>query len=365
MSTSKKKNPLMDSQREKSGPGTFKKYEYQYHWALFRALSEFSYDHEFVIFVELHEDVVLGNSLDADLARFEFNQVKSVTTGKYSAKSITRRPVGKGKSKKNSIIGKMLLSVNGKSFKHQIDDLNLVATCGFNLKTKHPDLELSLIKVGDLHEDCAEEIRAAIEEELGEAELPATLSFIKPDLPDSGFDHYVISEISSIVDRKLNGALCNATTIYRVLMDDLRKKGMVTTDFTDWDDLLRRKGLTNKDIENVTFSYTQHKDANRSKSLFEQICGELQLHLGKRTKLERSFGRYENRAKFEKSVAQLTLSNQISSSIDQSFYEFEENGTEALLKSVKKDLPSEIIDSFADETDLQAAIIYELILRLT
>jgi hypothetical protein len=79
-------NPLLAAQRETSGASTFEKYDYQYHWALFRALDEYSKDREFVVFVELHEDVVIGSSLSSEHAMFEFNQVKNISGNAYTSK---------------------------------------------------------------------------------------------------------------------------------------------------------------------------------------------------------------------------------------------------------------------------------------
>lgn len=93
-------NPLLAAQRETSGASTFEKYDYQYHWALFRALDEYSKGHEFVIFLELHEDVVVSSSLNSERAMFEFNQVKNIGGNAYTSKKITYRPKGAGDSKK-------------------------------------------------------------------------------------------------------------------------------------------------------------------------------------------------------------------------------------------------------------------------
>ncbi|MBU2714276.1 dsDNA nuclease domain-containing protein, partial [Zooshikella harenae] len=80
-------NPLAEEQREKSGSTTFEKYDYQYHWALDRILTEHSKAIEYAVFMECHEDVVLADSLCGVSARFEFNQVKAVEKPQYTIKS--------------------------------------------------------------------------------------------------------------------------------------------------------------------------------------------------------------------------------------------------------------------------------------
>lgn len=51
-------NPLgLEPKREKSGSDTFRKYNYQYHWAFCRILDEHEAGNEFALFIEEHEDV--------------------------------------------------------------------------------------------------------------------------------------------------------------------------------------------------------------------------------------------------------------------------------------------------------------------
>ena len=89
-----KQNPLAKSQREKIGADTFADYLYQYHWALYRAVQEHGKEKEYAIFIELHEDVVVANSLDGDAATFEFNQVKT-TKRKFSVTELCKTSLKK------------------------------------------------------------------------------------------------------------------------------------------------------------------------------------------------------------------------------------------------------------------------------
>jgi len=104
-------NPLSVAQREKFGSITFGKYEYQYHWALCRVLEKHKNSHDYALFMEYHEDVIIADSLDKDTARFEFNQVKNISSPKFNLNNLTKR-----KNEGNSIIGKLLLSAQNKQF---------------------------------------------------------------------------------------------------------------------------------------------------------------------------------------------------------------------------------------------------------
>jgi hypothetical protein len=252
-------NPLAAAQRETVGAQTFEKYEYQYHWALCRILGAHENSDDYVVFVELHEDVVLATSTDESGARFEFNQVKNVGATPWNQKKLTSVPKATANKVTNSILGKMLQGVRKKPFLDKLNSLDLVATCGFNLPPKTDGLKLSIISIGDLHDDCLKDIQAAIDKELGTCPIPKTLRFITPDLPASGFQDVAIGRIAKLVDVKAPGAKCNASTIYRVLIDDLHRKGTVAFDFTEWNNLVKNKGTTHSDVERVILSYTESK----------------------------------------------------------------------------------------------------------
>ncbi|BBI60512.1 hypothetical protein HSBAA_18180 [Vreelandella sulfidaeris] len=74
---------------KKAGSDTYRKYNYQYHWAFCRMLDEHSEGNEYAIFVEEHEDVTLANSLNGASALFEFNQIKEIAS-KSTITSLTK-----------------------------------------------------------------------------------------------------------------------------------------------------------------------------------------------------------------------------------------------------------------------------------
>ena len=98
-------NPLYTAQREKSGAQTYGKYMYQYHWALYRIFKEHELEKEYAVFIELHEDVVLANSLNVLQTTFEFNQIKT-TNGKYTDKKLIKQDP----KTKSSTLGKLIPS---------------------------------------------------------------------------------------------------------------------------------------------------------------------------------------------------------------------------------------------------------------
>jgi hypothetical protein len=354
-------HPLAAAQREKAGATTFEKYEYQYHWALCRILGAHENSDDYVVFIELHEDVVLATSTDESVARFEFNQVKNVSTKPWNQKKLTTVPKATTQKASNSIIGKMLQGVRNKPFVNRLNSLDLVATCGFNLPPKTDGLKLSIISIGDLHDDCLKDIQAAIDKELGTFPIPKTLRFITPDLPASGFQDVAIGRISKLVDVKAPGAKCNASTIYRVLIDDLHRKGTVAFDFTEWNNLVKNKGTTHSDVERVISSYTESKGIEAFSQGFEDILKDLELKSNKRIPVRRAFERYHNAVRLERTLISIDNQQAVKGAVERNFESFEEQGVNEFMEQTLASLPETTQKNLVDLESTQAAIIYELL----
>ena len=364
MDTTKKtpdSNPLVVAQRETAGAQTFEKYEYQYHWALCRILGAHENADDYVVFVELHEDVVLATSTDESAARFEFNQIKNVTSSPWNHKKLTSVPKTKTKESANSILGKMLKGVRDKPFADKLNSLNLVVTCGFKLPPKKTGLKLSIISIGELHDDCLKDIQAAIDKELGASPLPKILRFITPDLPPSGFQNFTIGKISNLVDLKAPGAKCNASTIYRILIDDLHRKGIVAFDFTEWSNLVKNKGTTRCDVENVIYSYTESKGLDIFLHSLDDIFNDMGWTSSKRIHVRRAFERYHRTVRLERTLIAIEIQQAVKSSVERNFEVFQKQGAKEFMEQTLSSLSETSKKNLVDLESTQAAVIYELL----
>lgn len=147
-------------------------------------------------------------------------------------------------------------------------------------------------------------------------------------------------------------------------MDDLRKKGVVTVDYENWDELLKNKGLTNLDVDRVANLNIKFAEPDKIETLFDEIVAEMGVHVGQRIKLKRAFQKYENEKKYTKTTVQLEVGNKIKSAVKKNIEVFYELGvSEFLAKSVAA-IPAEINATFQNTDLLYGAVIYELISEL-
>lgn len=246
-------NPLGTPQRETAGADTFSKYEYQYHWALCRIIDEHREKREYALFMEYHEDVTIASSLQSEIATFEFNQVKNTKKPKYNVDNLLKVK----KRGKNSVLGKLISSMHNKPFKDKLTSINLVASCGFSFDLTSNGLNLEVITTGDLSKQSIDKLKSSLDNELGIQELPSNLRFIIPNLAISEQQDTVIGKIAKMIADIFPNSHCNAQDIYRGLIDDLHRKGVIEYDYNKWDDLLKKKALTSTQVDEVIIKHTE------------------------------------------------------------------------------------------------------------
>jgi len=347
----KNTNPLYGNQREKSGSQTFEKYSYQYHWALYRILKEHEERREYAVFVELHEDVVVSSSLDENEATFEFNQIKT------NKKNFTETSIKKLKND-SSILGKLINSTTNKNYNDRITDINLVATGGFNKDFRPNGISLENISINDIPIETLNSLSDSILKELSIDYFPINIHLITPKLPDTGFQEFIIGNISEIVLKLYPDSLTQAVSIYRPLIDELYRKGMVTDDFQDWEQALKNKSLTSLTVEKVIQKFTNTKNNNDIKKRLDDILNELKLKTMQKVKYEKSFNKYYLNRIANKTISQLDIKKTIDTNIENCD---EEIGK--LIELVSIALPDNIKSQFTSDIDIKTAIICEYILK--
>lgn len=237
-------NPLYVSQREKAGAATFDRFNFQYDWALYEFLEQHKLNQVSIVFVEFHEDVVFSSSLDAADARFVFCQVKAGASANFNKKSLVKRI-----KQKPSVLGKMFTSVGDKKIAARVDKVRLVATGGFKLELAEKGFQLEEIPWDALHQETANEISAALAAELGTDCALEKLHFHKPQLPELQHRRAVIGLIADLISERVPNGGGDCQAIYHVLQDELRRKGVHTWDYSDWESLVRNKGLTGQRVD--------------------------------------------------------------------------------------------------------------------
>lgn len=347
-------NPLGDQQREKKGAETFSKYEYQYHWALHKLLGEHKQQKEYAIFVELHEDVVFSNSLLKETAEFEFFQIKENSgSSAYTETSLTTI---KSKSK-NSVLGKLIQSYEGKSFKDVVLSTNLVATSGFSKSMVANNLELEEISVKDLKLRSLAKFKKSILTELQREECPVNIKFIVSKLVPESQRAGVIEAIVDLISIIYPNSQYDPANIYRVLIDELHRKGQVQYDYSQWDSLLKNKALTSETVQRTIEAHSSIRGLEDLEKDAQWCISDLGLNFSRRKQLIQSVKSYYTRKLANTSSLNLRLEK----SVRELYAGFKHLDTVELLSNIENSLDEDLKKNFGNEHELRAAIICEII----
>ena len=256
-----KNNPLNTTQRETVGIDTQLRFNYQTDWAIVYLLEKILKDEEFVIFMEYHEDVICSNSINFhDNIEFEFYQLKT-TQSNFTLDNICKYEVD---SNSNSVLGKMILSIDNKIFKKNVKKLCLLSTSDINFKYKIKNLgEYKFLK--DLNNEEIEKIFKYLEIEINQIDLgfKDIVCFQKANLPFHGSESTTKGKISEFIDKKYGDIKSNVSSIYRALWDDLRIKHDFLLPFEEWDECVDKRGLKSNEVtailsKNIDFDLNEN-----------------------------------------------------------------------------------------------------------
>ena len=348
-------NPLAtEPKREKKGSETYRKYNYQYHWAFCRLLDEHKKGNEYALFIEEHEDVTVSDSLDATEARFEFNQVKETAT-KFTLNALLQKKKGNG-----SILGKLALDTTSKSFGSKIKEARLVSSRGFTFNGNSSGFDFELIRAGDLSAKEVSHIRAHLKNEVGDDALVDKLLFVVADLQPKDFENAVKGRISDLIEVCSSGNQGNAVSIYRCVITDLQRKGENTFDYKEWDQALKKKAVTSEQIQKIINQNVSRKDDEQVLSELRAILqDEFSLSSVQRKNIQRAFQRYYEKRFGDRSLGLTSISNEIREQVVQ--HESSCKDARDVVDKVRESLTTKCRDYFDSADDLSAAILYEFI----
>lgn len=354
-------NPLFVIQRENAGRLAQQKFEFQHHWGLSKVLEYYREGINFILCVEVHEDVIIGLAektdeymeLTEDNTFFDFYQVKSF------ANKLTLNGIIKCSKSSNSILGKMILGVKGKPFDSKVKSIKLVSSSDFSGIYPRNKPLVNEFKFSDVTQKAQEEIENSLKNELNSNDLTSFLNriaFVKTDLTDAMYREILLGQIGKILDDKFPNTFFRASDIYSALIDELKRKSEVKYDYPLWDEFCSNKALTYSDIEKLRLRSAKEDSLRKESAILEHlpIAGLLKIKL--RTAFEKYHGyfTYDRKpwANQVKEEIQLVIKKR---GVDDYCDEFE------FFQGFLPDISEEIRAHLANEDNLLiAAIIYEL-----
>src|SRR5690606_22120012 len=188
---------------------------------------------------------------------------------------------------------KLVRSVCNKSFSDRISSVNFVSTGGFGFDLHKQGFSFEVIRVGQLTEDEKEKILDCVSDIDTANMLETKLAFIIPELPEKGFDLAIEGKISQLINKREPGCTYNSSSIYNCVIRDLQRKGENSFDYHDWDDSLKKKAVTSKQLDAIIDQHVKRKpDESVTTELLDILKDEYNLKSLKRRKIIGAFNRY-------------------------------------------------------------------------
>lgn len=241
--------------RETSGSASSNRFSFQVDWAFSRLIELHEANKSFVIILDFHEDVVIGDS-DVAPTQLDFFQVKTDTTSPWTeSKLLHRAKPAKGKKLK-----KKILSILGKLYLHRVKFPNIPGTLAF-VSNMRCDLNFDSrvknnpeILFAKLITATKRKIAKQLREEHDLANDPDCddcLKFIVTDLDVRKHERDVVGDLAVLCGKLWPDGSFPVTTLYRAIGEQLRARSNYEQLPDTVDELLRRKAITSVEVSTI------------------------------------------------------------------------------------------------------------------
>lgn len=253
-------NILNDLERENKGLDTQLRFNYQADWAISYIFEKMLAEKEFVVFMEYHEDIIVSNAKDiTPTIEFEFFQIKTTSS------NFTIDNLCKFTSPSNSILGKMILSIDNKFFKKNVKKLSLLSVSDFNLDITKIKIMGQSKYLSDLDKSEIDKIASFLSSELSNYDISYhnILCFEKSKIPFESSHIFTKGKILEFIDARYGDIKSNISSIYRAIWDDLKIKYDFLIPIDQWEECVQKRGVKSDEISkilssNVSIDISQH-----------------------------------------------------------------------------------------------------------
>lgn len=250
------------SQAEISGEDSDSAFAYQKNWAFSEMLKFQLKKQEYVFVFEYHDDILLFDSENP--TNVTFIQVKKSEKKPWTIHRLTNREFDSKGNKKLSILGK--LYKHKLDFKEEAVNLKFVSNIHYNFISKK-------IFIGkDLVTTDKTEVQKKIKSELPDlSDINLNiLQFEQSHLNFDGHDTHLLGEIEKFICNYFDESIeVRPTALYKTLQIIGERSRSKSDRITCFDDLIRNKGFSNKEITQLL---KEIENNSTFKISWEDIC---------------------------------------------------------------------------------------------
>lgn len=245
--------------REVAGGRTSNRYSYQHVWAFNLMLELMSVVDEFVLIMELHEDILILDSAAAP-SWIDFYQVKTDTkpSGYITVSTITK--TSSKKPDQQSIVQKLIS--NYSKFRPEARSIHLVSNKHFDfgeLINGIPSINRDLIRLSELNAESFSKIKASMCRACMCNDCPyidgchnACLNLLYFDVSSLDMTCYESTVLGKFIgylsDNNIDGSLVDAKSIFNTILSEIKRISNYETIPATRNELFQRKSITRNDF---------------------------------------------------------------------------------------------------------------------
>ncbi|MCF2904641.1 DUF4297 domain-containing protein [Octadecabacter sp. CECT 8868] len=269
--------------REDSGARTTARFRYQALFGMALILERHVLDGDYAVVFEFHDDVAVFNS-SSEPTSVRFYQVKTKGSGEWTHASLT----GQRKSKKSdsmlpSIIGKMYDNVV--AFGDTVEATTFVSNAPMKFSQNKAKFCLEECTVDDLGK-----LKAKLEAQFPNESVIRTdlIHFRRSDLSLEDMDTHAKGKLEAFVAAQLGEVSFSVSALFTAVADECTRKSRATSELSDFDEVVRDRGVTRNDAENWIATVSEVVDCPN----WEVIAPQLTLPVLEVVKIGRHWGAY-------------------------------------------------------------------------
>lgn len=337
------------SQREDSGAQTNSRYHYQALCGLVLVLERHQLDGDYALVFEYHDDIALFD--DKTLPKsVQFYQVKSKKSGTWTPAALTKR-ASKNGVKSHSFLGKMYENVV--AFGDSVESSTFVSNAPANFAPSG--------KQKFCLSECSSKDLKAITQKLeaeftGADTIKSELLWVsQTDLSLADADTHAKGKLDAFVVANLGEVEFSLAALFKAVSDECdRKSRAADVDFTNFDDVVLRRGITRADAD----GWLQIVSSTVECPKWEEVATEVNLPVMEKVRLGREWNSYRVEV-LNPNDAVLKVRRAISNFIEEN--DLESLSLNELLAAVFDAVVEEARDELptASNERIKAMIIYE------
>jgi len=338
--------------REKSGPKTSGRYDFQKNWTICKIIDLHAKQKNYLVICDYHEDVLIFDDI-ANQGKASFIQVKTDENNSWTITRLTKKIKGK------SIIGKLLsncdLGIDG------IDGLVIASNAIFeftNLSCKQKE-ELPF---SALSEDDSNKIITSIRKEMGDKfhdKMSSLLVFSCSPLSLKDDSTHTKGILAEFLESRLPNRTFSVTPIYRALFDEVKRKTSEDSNHSDFETFASKKGITRSLLEDLLALLASNQNSDStwqtvSGSLSQEGFAPLAVN-----RIRRAWQLYDIRRSDYANVSIQSTSKKLKQISNSMAKENEDISLKTLIAACTSKLSTVDIENIGGSEILEAAVLYE------